>query len=202
MPTSSSASRTAAASRVSASSTAPPGNAIWPPCATRFAERREKRIDHSLSCRTSGTSTHARRYCGASISIAGRLEKICCSRSSDWSLNRDTRPRLRFDHGDALHGVHQRHSPAAQLLRKLDRRRLARRQVARQVEPATVGNEVISRLAIRSSAESDIADIANSQDVDYFPHYLEFGKQWECSGGLLPADGGLQAAAAAARHYS
>src|SRR5438132_323871 len=184
MPTSSSASRTAAASRVSASSTAPPGKAIWPPCATRFAERREKRIDHPLSCRTSGTSTHARRYCGASISIAGRLEKICSSRSSDWSLNRDTRPRFRFDHGNALHGVDQRHSRAAQLVRKLDRRRLARRQVARQVEPVAVGDELISRLAVRSSTKDGIADVANSQYVDYLAHYLEFGEKRECSGGL------------------
>src|SRR5579872_5335533 len=93
--------------------------------------------------------THARRYCGASISIAGRFARTERRRPTDSSLNLDTGPRLRLDDGNALDRVHERDRLAAQLARNVDRRALAGREVARQLEPAAVGDEVISGLAVR-----------------------------------------------------
>src|SRR5690242_17188059 len=111
-------------------------------------------------------STQARRYCGASISMAGRFARTERSRPTDSSVNLDTGPRLRLDDGNALHGVLERDRRAAQLARNVDRRALAGREVARQLEPASVGDEVIPGLAVRFCFQRRVADVLDGQYID------------------------------------
>src|SRR5712692_2554769 len=182
MPTSSSASRTAVASSNSPSSTAPPGNAICPLCAARLSERREKRMDQPPSTRTSGTSTQARRYCGAWISIAARRSRIFRRRSSDSSVNRDTPPRLRLDERNTLHAIHQLEPHAAQIGRKLEGRPLARCEIARQIQPEAIRDQAITGLTVLASPQCSLADVADGQRRFGSLHDFEFWEERECSG--------------------
>src|ERR1051326_107703 len=162
MPTSSCASRTVASISVSPSSTAPPGNAIWPLCEARFSERREKRIDHCAPSRTSGTSTHARRCPGASISMAGRWPARSRSRASAASSKRIQ--RLRIEHRDGLERVVE-----AAVRGGEERDFVAGAEVAREIEPfvaaGALGDEAVRGLAVAAGFQRDVAGVAQRHFV-------------------------------------
>src|SRR5205814_9433716 len=96
----------------------------------------EKISDHVPSfARMSGMSTDARRCSGASISTAGRRASIARRRSSDESSKRGGMPRLRLEHRNSFDGVIEPQCRAT-TMRNGERRLLARREIARQLEPA------------------------------------------------------------------
>src|SRR5438309_1325215 len=111
--------------------------------------------------------------------MAGRRARISRSRPSDASLNRDTRPRLRIDGRNSLNCVRQTERSPAQLVRKLDRRGRARREIARQIEPSIICDDVISRLTVRACLQSRVAAVADREGAGVTADHLEMWEQRE-----------------------
>src|SRR5205085_991085 len=120
------------------------------------------------SPRTSGISTQARLYCGASISTAGRAARWTRSRASAASSNRGMGPCLLVDGGDAVHGVMERERPVGQV--DVDDGVLANAQVAGELQPAVVelliavehfGDEAIRRLPVRTGGNRGVAAVCD-----------------------------------------
>ena len=90
--------------------------------------------------------------------------------------------------------MHQNESLSAQLVRKLDRRGRAGREIAREIEPTIICDDVISRLAVRACLQSRFAGIADREGARIPGNDLEIWEKRQCRGGLQAA-GGLKPAA-------
>src|SRR5689334_5313692 len=110
-------------------------------------------------------STEARRCWGASISTAGRRSRRSRSRFSAAASKGGGMPGLRLEHRNAFHGVVETER-GAWTVRGFDRRRLAGRQIAWQLDPAVsdlplpfeeLRDEPIRRLPVDARADGEVA---------------------------------------------